>query len=300
MTTKTSDEIETVATTTTNEDTTPETPELAAPETMAAATTEVSTETTDDTDEVIVTIGDDPPPQDEVEAEAERAPTWVKELRKNYRELQRKNRELEDKLKVSSQPAPPTVPVLGKKPELADFKYDTDEYEIAVAEWFEQKRVVDAAQAEADAKAKRLQDAWAERLQFYDKTKKELKVANYDEAEAAVQAMFDITQQGIIVKIADNPALVFHALGTFEKEAKELSAIKDPQLFIKAVARLETKLKVHNRKKPPQPELSTVRGNGRVSGAVDATLERLREEAARTGDTSKVVAYKRQKKLAAK
>jgi len=37
-----------------------------------------------------------------------------------------------------------------------------------------------------------------------------------------------------------------------------------------------------------------------VSGAVDGTLERLREEASRTGDMTKVIAYKRQKAAAAR
>jgi hypothetical protein len=49
------------------------------------------------------------------------------------------------------------------------------------------------------------------------------------------------------------------------------------------------------RKQAPAPE-RVVTGTGRSSGAVDSTLERLREEAARTGNMSKVVAYKRQKK----
>jgi len=35
-----------------------------------------------------------------------------------------------------------------------------------------------------------------------------------------------------------------------------------------------------------------------VSGAVDSTLERLRAEAERTGDMTKVIAYKRQKRAA--
>jgi hypothetical protein len=40
--------------------------------------------------------------------------------------------------------------------------------------------------------------------------------------------------------------------------------------------------------------MKTVSGTGPVSGSVDSTLERLREEAARTGDMSKVFKYKQQ------
>ena len=69
----------------------------------------------------------------------------------------------------------------------------------------------------------------------------------------------------------------------------------DPVKFAFAVAKLETQLKVTNRKAAPPPE-STVRGTGRVSGAVDSTLERLRADAEKTGDYSKVMQYKRQKR----
>jgi hypothetical protein len=52
---------------------------------------------------------------------------------------------------------------------------------------------------------------------------------------------------------------------------------------------------VVNKKTIPPPE-RTVKGTGRVSGSVDSTLDRLREEAARTGDLTKVMRYKAQLK----
>jgi len=58
---------------------------------------------------------------------------------------------------------------------------------------------------------------------------------------------------------------------------------------------LETKLKVTSRKTAPAPE-KTIKGSGALSGSSDSQLERLREEAARTGDMSKVVAYKQKLK----
>ena len=244
-----------------------------------------------DEDEVIITLGDAKPPAPE---EPEAAPAWVKDLRKQYRELQRRNRELEAKLATPQ--AQPLAPVLGKKPELADFEYDTDKYESELLKWADQKKHVELAAQEADAKAKKQQEAWSARLQAYEQAKTKIKVADFDAAEAAVQSTFDITQQGLIIKSADNPAALVHALGTHEKAAKELAAIKDPIEFVKALTKLELTMKVHKRNKPPAPESPPIRGNGRVSGAVDPTLERLRNEAARTGDTSKVVAYKRQLK----
>ena len=61
-----------------------------------------------------------------------------------------------------------------------------------------------------------------------------------------------------------------------------------------AVAKLEKDMKVTSKAKSPPPPERTVSGHGRVaSGGTDTTLEKLREEAARTGDMTKVIEYKR-------
>ena len=114
-----------------------------------------------------------------------------------------------------------------------------------------------------------------------------------------MQDQFNVTQQGIIVQGADNPALVVYALGKNPKKAKELASITDPVKFAIAVGKLETQLKVTNRKAPPPPE-KTLQGTGPKSGAVDSTLERLRADAEKTGDYTKVLQYKRQKREATK
>jgi len=67
--------------------------------------------------------------------------------------------------------------------------------------------------------------------------------------------------------------------------------------FAFAVAKLETNLKVTTRKASSRPE-KKISGTARPSGSVDNTLERLRTDAEKTGDYSKVFQYKRQKKSA--
>lgn len=126
----------------------------------------------------------------------------------------------------------------------------------------------------------------------YNKAKTELKVKDFDDAEGFAQEVFSVTQQGVMLQGAENPALVIYALGKNPKKAKELASINDPVKFAFAVAKLETQLKVTNRKASTAPE-KIVTGTGRVSGTVDSVLERLREEAARTGNMDKVMAYKR-------
>ena len=135
------------------------------------------------------------------------------------------------------------------------------------------------------------------KLNSYSKAKTELKVKDFDDAEATVQETLNSTQQGIILQGAENPALLVYALGKNPKKAKELASITDPVKYAFAVAKLETQLKVTNRKAAPPPE-KTVRGTGPVSGTVDSQLERLRADAEKTGDYSKVMAYKRQKRNA--
>lgn len=233
-------------------------------------------------EEVVVTIGDEEsPPQ-------ERAPEWVRELRKAHRELQKENRELHQKLQVVE-----TKPTLPKKPALEDYDYDSDEYEKGLVQWFEQKRKFDEQNARAEAEAQNQQKDWQSKLESYANAKASLKVPDFDDSEDFVQGVLSVTQQGIVLQGAENPALVVYALGKNPKKAQELSQISDPVKFAFAVAKLEKDLKV-TKKAPPAPE-PVVQSTGRVSGSVDSTLERLREKAAKTGDFTEVVRYKSQK-----
>jgi desulfoferrodoxin (superoxide reductase-like protein) len=225
-----------------------------------------------DSDEVIVSIGEDAPPPEE----QTHAPEWVRELRKTNRELQRQNRELQGKLQSTAQTE--TKPVLlGKKPSLEEHDYD----------------------AKQQAEVMTQQKAWQAKLDDYGKAKAELRVKDFEDAEAIAQELFSVTQQGVVLQGADNPALVIYALGKNPKKAKELSDIKDPVKFAFAVAKLEKELKVTNRRAAPPPE-RVLSGTGRSSGAVDSTLERLRADAEKTGNMTKIIQYKAQKRAASK
>ena len=243
----------------------------------------------EDAEEVVVSIGEDAPPPEE----QTHAPEWVRELRKTNRELQRQNRELQGKLQTAPTEIKPVV--LGKKPSLEEHDYDADKFEVAMADWFDRKRLADDANTKQQAEVMTQQKAWQSKLDGYGKARAELRVKDFEEAEAVAQELFNVTQQGVVLQGADNPALVIYALGKNPKKAKELSDIKDPVKFAFAVAKLEKELKVTNRKAAPPPE-RILSGTGRSSGAVDSTLERLREDAARTGNMTKVIAYKAQKR----
>jgi len=253
----------------------------------------VDNEEPEDTEEVVVSIGEEAPPQEEHTP----APEWVKELRKTNRELQRQNRELQGRLQAAPPETKPVV--IGNKPKLEDHDYDADKYEEALTNWFDRKRQADEVNAKQEAEVMNQQKAWQAKLDGYGKAKAELRVKDFEDAEEVAQQVFSITQQGVLLQGADNPALVVYALGKNPAKAKELAEIKDPVKFAFAVAKLEKDLKVTNRRQAPAPE-RIISGTGRSSGAVDSTLERLRADAERTGNMTKVIAYKAQKRSASK
>jgi hypothetical protein len=237
-------------------------------------------------EDVVVSIGEEEP------QEQTHAPEWVRELRKTNRELKRQNQELQGRLQ---QTAPPQAVTLGKKPTLEDHDYDAERFEQSLESWYERKRQFDEQQAQRETEVQNQNRAWQSKLDGYSKARAELRVKDFEDAEAVAQEVLSVVQQGIVLQGADNPALVVYALGKSPKKAKELSEIKDPVRFAFAVSKLEKELKVTSRKPATAPE-KVVTGSGKMSNTMDSTLERLRAEAAKTGDMSKVVAYKRQKR----
>ena len=241
--------------------------------------------------EVIVSIGEEAPLPDEEQSAP--APEWVRELRKTNREQAKRIRELEEVKPEAEKPK--TL----EKPTLAGCDWDEEQFEKNLAAFHAQarKKEDDAKAAEQAALAEKA--SWDGRLKVYNDAKAELKVKDFEDAEEAVKTALSVTQQGILVKGASNSALVVYALGTNPAKLKEFAAIKDPVEYAFAVAKLETTLKVTNRKAPP-PERQLSGGTGPKSGSVDSTLERLRAEAAKSGDMTKVLQYKQQLKAKAK
>ena len=259
-------------------------------EVEAEADEDGETEAEAEDESVVVTIAGETPPQEDDE-ENDRAPEWVRDLRNQYREESRRNRELEEKLAAASGGSSEAVQ-LAEKPTLEKADYDTDRYEQELAAWYEQKRKYDEVEASKQAEQQAVEQEWKQKLEGYQSAKADLKVRDFEDAEDTVQETLSTTQQGMILQGAENPALLVYALGKNPKKAKELASLTDPVKFAFAVAKLETNLKVTKRKASSKPE-KALSGTARPSGSVDSTLERLRAEAERTGDYSKVFAYKR-------
>lgn len=239
---------------------------------------------------VVVSIGDESPPSEETE----QRPELVPHLRKTIREKDRELRELRAEREAAKAPKAAEV---GAKPTLAECDYDEEAFEQKLTAWHGRK-------AEADRQARKQQEAQQEALQAfearktaYGTAKAALKVQDFEDAEATVIETLDPMQQTILITGAENSALLVYALGKNPAEAKKLASIKDSVQFAFAAARLENKLKVTPRKAAPLPE-STVRGTAPVRSS-DQNLARLEAEAEKTGDRTKLVAWKKAQKLKA-
>jgi hypothetical protein len=250
-------------------------------------------------DSVVVTLGEESLSPEAEDEEYKSAPNWVKDLRKAHREEKRKSKELERKLKeMESAPARTTAPTepLGKKPTLADFDYDSDRYEAALAGWFDRERAIEQEKKLKELEAKKQDEEYRGKLSHYENAKKKLNLGDFEDAEDAVLQTLSPIQQSIILNGAVDPALMVYAIGKSKKRADELSKISDPVKFAVEIGKLETQLKVTRRSTKPAPEKVVTGTSARNSGGVDKHLDKLRAEADKSGDRSKVVAYMRQLK----
>lgn len=231
---------------------------------------------------LVVSFGEDEP-----EAEPEgAAPEWVKELRKLTREQAKRIKELEQAQKANT-----AEPELGPEPTLEDYDYDPEAFKAAHRDWIKRSFEVEKEQESKRAEEQRQQEAFEQRVAEYNEAKAKLPVPDFDEAEAVLLEEFNPTQQGLLVKLAKQPALFAYALGKNPTKAKALAAVKDPVDFIAAAVRMEMEIKQVKRS-APAPEKRITGGNVGGATPVDNNLDRLRAEADRTGDYSKVARYK--------
>lgn len=237
-------------------------------------------EESDESGELVVTLEGVDPEEDDTPV-----------IRKMRQALREKDREL--KAVKADREAEKAVEV-GEKPKLEDYEFDAEAFETALLDWSERKSQAEAAQEDARKKAADLERNYEVKLQGYHTRKAALNVKDFDEIEDAVRGSLSPVQQSIVVANSPDAAITIYALGKNPKKMDELSKL-DPVAFAYNLAKLETQMKVSNKTKPA-PEKRTNGGSVPVPSTGDKELERLREEAAKTGDMSKVIAYKRKLK----
>lgn len=252
-----------------------------------------SDDETSEDEEFVITVGDEEPePSDDDDFSGKPAPAWVKDLRKKEREARKRIKELEAQVQ---QAKPIEKPIeVGPKPKLVDFDYDEDQFETAVEQWHERKRQVEQQQAATKAEEEKAKQAWQQKMQSFEERRQNVasKVRDFEEVEEAAKDKLSPTQQGILIHAADNPELILYHLGKNPKKAQELSEITDPIQFAFAAAKLDSQMKIQTRKPATQPEKKPS-GSAGLAGAVDQKLAQLEAEAARTGDRTKLIQYKK-------
>lgn len=240
----------------------------------------------EDEGELVVTIGDEAPAED-----AEETPV-IRDIRKKLREAEKRAKAAERKLEESQGGG--ELPALREKPK-DPAAYDSDEaFADDLEKWFSEKLEHDKAAEAKNAERKKSDEQWAEKVHSYTAKRTEAKYRGFEDAEATVIDAIPTVHQSIIVAACKDPVSVVYALGTSPSTLERISKITDPVTFAYEIGGIESKMKVSNRKAKTTPE---ARVSGTASGAgSDKTLERLEAEADRTGDRTKVLAYKRKLK----
>lgn len=248
-----------------------------------------------DQEEFDIVVGDEKPEEhQEDDFHGQPAPQWVKDLRKDKKESDRRIKELEAKLNEHNKPE---AIELGEKPTLESAGYDAEEFEKQLLDWTAKKAKFEQQEAAKREEQEKADKAWQDKLNSYEARKAAIKpkVRDFDEAEELARDALSQTQQGILIHAAEKPELLIYHLGTNPQKAKELAAITDPIQFAFAAAKIDAQIKMTARKPSTSPERKPS-GSAALSGSVDNTLAKLRADAEKTGDYTKVNEYKRKLK----
>ena len=233
-------------------------------------------------DETVVTFGDDEAP------ETQEAPDWVKNVRKENRDL---NKQIKDLKKQAAAGKADEDTALGAEPTLEGSDYDADKYRDALREWDQAKAKHDAKANEAKEAQEKQGQAYNARLSEYQEGKGAFDADQFDEAEDAVKGALSENQQSILIHaFGGKAAPLIRGLGQDDKRLKELATITDPIAFAVAATRLETAMKVSQRKPRTVPE---TRPAGNSTGGPMSAKERKIEEAREKGDIKEVMRLRR-------
>ena len=258
--------------------------------------TESLEEEADEDDLVITLDGADLPADDgdELPANIEpKASAAFAKMRADKKRLERENRELKARQEeATARPAvAAVVEPLGDEPTLESCDFDGEVYAGRLKSFLTRKTEHDNRAAQQQDAQRKEQEAWTSRLASYKQEAAKLKRPDFEEAESTVTSAFSTVQQGLLLKHPKAAALVY-VLGKNPARAKTLAAISDPIDFAYAAADLAGQVKVE-RKSPPPPTDTPVRGRTNGAALSSQGLDALRDQGRRTGDYSAYFSAKR-------
>lgn len=235
----------------------------------------------EDDGELAIEVEGDDEPEDE--------PHLAKKLRAEVRERNKRIKELEARL------APKPVDI-GKKPDLwEDCEGDPDKFEADLLAWTERKRQAEqAANAENEQQTVKQQAFEKQRVAYRAKAQT-LGLKDIESAEQNIIDTLGAPYLGAIISYADDPAKVVAALAAHPRLLSQIADEPDDLRKLKLMFQMESKVTI-KRKGAAAPEAGTIlKGTANVSGG-DKALEKLEKDAERTGDRSKLIAYREAKK----
>ena len=233
---------------------------------------------------LVVSFGDDE------EGEAEATPV-IRSMRQKLKDQKARIKELEQ---ATVENKAVEAVQLGEKPTLESVDYDSDKFETALLEWNATKRDMDAEKTAKAEREEAAQSRYMDRLDTYQKAKVSLGAKDFDDAEEVVRESLNTAQQSIIVANAKRPEILIYALGKNPDMLKGLAAEQDLASFAFRLGQMESGMKVTGMSTKPTPEKRLKGGGTPPMGSGSKKLEQLRTEAEKTGDYSKVTAYKKQ------
>lgn len=234
-------------------------------------------ETLDDEADETLAFSFDESSEDSDNFKGQEAPEWVKQVRKENRELKRQ-------LKQQNYQQPQQQ-ALREKPTLDTHDYDSDAYEQDYAEWLGEKTQYDVKVQAEQQKYQQYDDRYTA-----DVDAVRAKAPDYDEIEQSIVDTLPTSKQAMLKMLVDNPAKMVYALGKSPNKLQALSELDDIQ-FAKQIVLMEQSMSnVKRNPNKPKPKSHSLEG---IAGGGDTKLSKLEADAERTGDRSKVAAYKR-------
>lgn len=218
--------------------------------------------------------------------EAEEETPLVKTLRQQLRDT---NGELTQYRKQSA----PRVADPGPKPTLEGCEWDEAKFEAQYDAWKDATAKAQNASRD-DAERQRVNNMEFERLTIRHQQRAEvLKIPNFEEYQRVVVDALGPEMAGAALVLADDSAKLVAALGRNPAALARITAEPNPLKQIKLLLQTEAKI-VMKKKGPPPPERDTITRSSTSAAllAGDKKMEAMEKEAARTGDRSKIVAYK--------
>lgn len=250
----------------------------------AGDTADPDAEQQDDGEDYLSFGGDDADP-----AQEEPETDLVKRLRREIRERDKKLAQ------VARQPQAEEPIVVGDRPTMESVDYDQEAFDREFDAWEERREAKRQQDQRLEQGQRQQQERWQQVQTSYQQAKQKLPFADKQEAEQAAFDELTEIQQAVIASVADNPALVIYAVGKNRGKLAEIAGIEDPLKLAKHIGKMEASMTVKKRARPPQPD-TAVKGSTISSTATDKHEKKLEEEAERTGDRTKLIQYRRQKR----